>query len=352
MTGRQAAMALPAGVIRDYANRFINLTPTEFNDLRLEFASKAGTGAVLTVVTNTAASALYRKLGLKGGDIPPFINGGMILAAFTVNGAIIAGDQLKNKLPPEFRKSSAGWAVTTAIDGATVGAGVLGAILPAAVLQEASDRAGAALKAGKLQNIVKALDPSERALMEKVTTRATQQLLEKAAKSAGLKGWSKACLQMLIYPFVQVVASAVISNIKLPNLGDKSGARYQAAATQISDTVAGLISTMALTGGGLLTRFRDAAPMAGWLSTAGDASDVTLTAMQLIGKPVHNIQEAKEALDMIDRLQNSPWTHISNPNPALSYDEAVYSRDQAQEGLQMMRKQIYQDYPALIKPGH
>jgi hypothetical protein len=53
MTHQQAVLALPAGVFRDFFNRFINLSPTEVKDLKLQFAMKAGTGAVVWAVSNS-----------------------------------------------------------------------------------------------------------------------------------------------------------------------------------------------------------------------------------------------------------------------------------------------------------
>jgi hypothetical protein len=84
-----------------------------------------------------------------------------------------------------------------------------------------------------------------------------------------------------------------------------------------------------------------------WALAVGHAADLASTSVSLIGRDTNDLGQARLALAEIDKLLSSPVTYMSNPNPALSYDEAAGPRDDRIEALQAERAKILERHPSL-----
>lgn len=106
-----------------------------------------------------------------------------------------------------------------------------------------------------------------------------------------------------------------------------------------------------------------ATAMGGWralISLAGQTVFSTLLVegvrvgakqVGLIGKDLQDPWQAEEALADIEELLHHPYTHLSNPNPALTPMEAAQGPLENIESLENLREQIYQRHPSLRPAG-
>jgi hypothetical protein len=123
---RAKALALvPAGAGRDVIQAVLAQLPLDFENPYLEVAAKGGVGGVVTVLSNLGAKAKY------GATAYPdrHIHVGQVLAAFTVNGAIIGLKDLQKQgylggLPPDNPQGLKQWLHKYGGESAAIGLGV------------------------------------------------------------------------------------------------------------------------------------------------------------------------------------------------------------------------------------
>jgi hypothetical protein len=325
MSSQQALATLPAGFVRDLINIGISQLPLDTKNPLLTVALKGTAGGVLTLATNHVAGKIYAPA------LPePILNRGMVLAAFTVNGAIVGLKELQARgyvggLPPDNPKNAKEWFHKYLPDSAAIGVGVVGAMLPAVWLN--------GLKTG--------------------APLTTPQLL-------------KAGLMMLVMPTLQGLLSNAIVNPPQGRWLDTS--KFPPRTVDSLKAVAGALSSLGLyvaadkvwsvisafgkspTAAGSAAAqwsLRASAAMGAWTTALQQAVEVMATGATLIGRKVDNVKEARESLADIDKLLKHPFTYLSNPNPALNGYEAIEARDQGIAGLKAAREQILRRYPEL-----
>lgn len=273
MSPEKALATLPAGFVRDLINIGISQFPLDTKNPLLTVALKGSVGGVLTLATNHVAGKIYAPA------LPdPMLNRGMVLAAFTVNGAIVGLKELQARgyvggLPPDNPKNAKEWFHKYFPDSAAIGVGVVSAMLPAVWLN--------GLKTGA------PLTPP--------------QLL-------------KAGLMMLVMPTLQGLLSNAIVNP--PRGGWLDTSKFPPGTVDSLKAVAGALSSLGLyvaadkvwsvisafgkptTAAGSAAAqwsLRASAAMGAWLTALGQAVEVMTTGVTLIGRKVDNVNEARES---------------------------------------------------------
>lgn len=325
MSSQAALATLPAGFVRDLINIGISQVPLDVKNPLLTVAVKGSVGGVLTLATNAAAGKIHPPA------LPPAIlNGGMALAAFTVNGAIVGLKELQSRgyvggLPPENPANAKEWFHKYGPDSAAIGVGVFSAILPAVWLNGL--KTGAPLTPAQLL----------KAGVMMLTMPTLQGLFSNAIVNPPKDGW----LDTSKFPPGTVdklkgVASAL------------SSVGLYVAADKVWSVISSFGKPMAAAGSAAAKWSMGAsAALGGWLAALGQATAVMTTGATLIGRNIDDVNQARQSLADIDKLLKHPFTYLSNPNPALNGYEATEARDQGIAGLKAAREQILKRYPEL-----
>ena len=326
LSPKDAAWKLPGSFSRSLITAGIAQVPVKIKDPYLQVAFKGGIGAVLTVSTNMVAGKLHPNAALS-----PTLNNGMVVAAFTTAGAVVGLKELQKRgylggLPPDNPKDWKEWFQKYAPPSAAIGVGLVPPLVIASALN--------AVKNGR------AMTPQQLVVNGGVT---------------------------LVLPFVQnLLANAIVNpppNASLdprkfpPATVDKLKAAAntfsQMGLYVVSDKILNVANTFGKTppaAGTPAATWSLGASAAGaaWVTEVVEAADVLATGVSLIGRNTKDVNEARKALDEIDKLLKHPFTYLSNPNPALSAYEAIEDREARIAGLKLNRKLILEQHPELL----
>lgn len=321
MTPKQALLQLPAGFARDVINIGISQVPVNIKNPLLEVAFKGGVGGVLTLATNAVAGKVHAP-----AKVPGSLNAGMVLTAFTVNGSIVTLNEMRKRgylggTPPDKPQDAAQWFRKYAPESAAIGVGVTAGMLPAVVAKGLLN--GAPLTPGQ---VLKAA-----AMMLMMPT--LQGLVANAIVNPPAGGWADT---RRFPPGTVAKLQSLASNLSSMGsfvLADK-------VMSVINSLGKPLSSIQSFSAGASVS-------MAAWVASLQHAVDLSATGVNLIGRDITRIDEARLALAEVDKLLASPFTHMSNPHPALSAFEASDMRDERIAALRAERARILQMHPSL-----
>jgi hypothetical protein len=325
LTPRDAAMKLPGSFSRGFITASIAQAPTNIKDPYLQVAFKGGVGAVLTLGTNAVAGKINPRAAL-----PPALNGGMVVAAFTTAGAVVGLQQLQQNgylggPPPTNPKDWKEWFGKYAPPSAAISLGLLFPVVGSSVLN--SIKSGRALTPGQIAvNAVATLVLPfvQNLLANAIVNPPKDAALDPSKFPPGTADKLKAAANLFSQAGLYVVSD------KIWDVVSKFGKPPPAAGTAAAQW-----SLKASVG------------MAAWATAIGEAANVLGTGVSLIGRDTKDIHQARQALAEIDKLLRHPFTYLSNPNPALSPYEAINPRDERIEGLKLAREEIYKQHPEL-----
>jgi hypothetical protein len=313
MSRQQALALVPAGIARDLITVGLSQFPIDVKEPKLEVLTKGGIGGLLTVATNAVAGKINAN-AWPGHTL----NGGMVLAAFTVNGNLVGLRELQSRgylggKPADTPKDWGQWFHKYGLEGAAISTGVSTAITPAVAINEILKSKAAGGQAIKWGTVTK-------------TGAAT-----------------------LVLPLVQyLIANAFVNAPK-----DGKAAKPDPIRTQLEQIAGNIANVGTMVGIDKLASLMKTAPPAGSVNPKFSLGKSTGSAALLLGighivevfanqeslrtQNIKTVEGARQALATIDQLTADWYSQAKS---------AIYG-DGYMTYLNQMRGIIYEMHPSL-----